>query len=610
LAEFVSPRPVLRLLARSLDTSLVMLVHSLGDRAKVEDAWPPSIAAGQVIRMPSGVVTNTPATLKTEAIRLPLQWTEACGARPTWLTALPLVGNPLHLVVASCAAAAPDIDDLKETAVLVAQTLAVGGKTQRERDASRRIAALVNNLPVPLVFVDAETLEMFLNDRARALLRLPKGPQDNQEAIADALAGLMQGAIEDGQAAPRSALASHDRASFEIERESETYKVQTEWINSADLTGRVWLFTDISREKAFHLELRELTSLLQLTIENVSAGVALVDDQLRLMLWNEAYVELFGYPPDAVYPRADFLDLARITAERGELGGESVEAALEALRQSLRQRSERRFEMLRENGRVLDVTRKSLKGGQFILTARDKTDEHRAAQLKDELVSTVSHELRTPLTSIAGALTLLKTGMVGELPPSAINLIEIAHRNSDRLSRLINDLLDMDKLEVGEASFRFAPVDLRALVWEAVVQSEPYAARFGVTLELDAQEAPVTVEADADRLMQVMSNLISNAAKFSPAGSRVTVRLRTVESSAQISVIDRGRGISPEFRKRLFARFAQEAGPSERGQSGTGLGLAITKAIVERHGGTIELDPATEVGATFHIDLPLGKACA
>jgi signal transduction histidine kinase len=596
---------VLRLLARSLGVPLVMLGHSRGDRVKVEDAWPSSTPAGQVMRLPPGLVTDAPAILKTQGIRLPLQWTEACGARPTWLAAAPLAGHPLYLVVASCAAAMPELDELEEAAALLAQTLAIGGTTQRERDASRRVAALVDNLPVPLVFVDAETVEMFLNDQARALLRLTTESEDAQGAIADALSALMQGAIEEGQAPSDSVLARGDRASFEIERENETYKVQTEWINGADLTGRVWLFTDISREKAFHLELRELTSLLQLTIENVSAGVALVNDDLRLMLWNEAYVELFGYPPDAVYLNADFLALARITAERGELGGESVEAAIAGLRDSLRQRSERGFEMLRSNGRVLDVRRKSLNGGRFIITARDKTDEHRAAQLKDELVSTVSHELRTPLTSITGALTLLKNGLIGELPPSALNLVEIAHRNSERLSRLVNDLLDMDKLEVGQAAFRFASVDLRTLVWEAVVQSEQYAARFGVTLELDTQDAPVVVTADADRLMQVMSNLISNAAKFSPADSTVTVRLRVVDSSARISVIDRGRGISPEFRNRLFTRFAQEAGPSERGQSGTGLGLAITKAIIERHNGTIELEPTTKTGATFHIDLPL-----
>lgn len=605
MVESTSVRALLRLLGRSLDSQLLLLAQSQGERVKVEDAWPASMSMGQMVRVPPGLMSDAPTMLDTRDVRLPLQWTEACGARPTWLAALPLPGHALHLVIASSASMRPDLTELIESAALIAQLLALGGKTQRERDASRRIAALVEHLPVPLIFVDAGTVEMFLNDRARALLRLARADQDSQDAIADALAALVQSAADSGEGVLETALASGGRASFEIEREAETYKVQTEWIDGADLSGRVWLFTDLSREKAFHFELRQLTSLLQLTVENVSEGVALVDDQLRLMLWNEAFVELLGYPREAVYAGADFLALAHITAERGELGGESVDAAVEALRESLRQRSERRIEILRSDGRVLDVRRKSLQGGRFIVTVRDKTDEHRAAQLKDELVSTVSHELRTPLTSIAGALSLLKSGKVGELTPSATNLVEIAQRNSERLSRLINDLLDMDKLELGKATFHFAPVDLSALARESAAQSQPYVERFGNTLELDTPETPIVVQADSDRLMQVMSNLISNAAKFSPAGSVITVRLRAIDTWALISVIDRGRGISPEFRKRLFTRFAQESGTLERGQSGTGLGLAITKAIVERHGGTIELDPTTETGATFHIKLPL-----
>jgi signal transduction histidine kinase len=540
--------------------------------------------------------------LETADIRLSLQWTEASGSRPAWLAAAPVMAQELHLVMACGSAVRPDIATLADAASVLKHLLEGGGNTRRQRETSGRIAALVDNLPTPLVFVDSGTVQVFLNDPARALLGLTAEEQLRPPVVAEALAALVQAGADTSAAPP---LQTEEARDFEISRAGQAYKVQTKWIDTGDLAGRVWLFTDVTRENAFRLELAELTGLLQLTIENVSEGVALVDADLRLMLWNEGFIALLGYPHEAVYAGADFMALVRLMAERGELGAEGVETALEGIRASLRSSAERTIELRRNDGRVLDISRKSLAGGRFILTVRDKTDEHRAARLKDELVSTVSHELRTPLTSISGAVTLLRSGKAGTLPENAIRLLDIAKRNSERLTRLINDLLDMDKLELGKATFNFAPTDLGPLLREAAAQSAPYVERFGVQLRLEVQDEPVTVQADGDRLMQVMSNLISNAAKFSPEGAEVTLRLTVADKLALISVVDRGRGISPEFRKRLFSRFAQEAGPYERGQAGTGLGLAISKAIIERHRGTIELDPNTKVGATFHVALPL-----
>jgi signal transduction histidine kinase len=597
----------LRLLAKSLDAQLLMLLHTRDQQSRIEEVYPPQDLGGYTLKVPDGLVCAAPTVIDTQGIRLALQWTEASGARPSWLAASPIESQGLHLVAAGMGLTGPDQPTLVDAAAVLEQLLQTGSGTQRDRDISRRISALVNNLPAPLVFADSGNVEVFLNDPARHLLGLASGAQLRPPIVAQALARLVRGAADLGNDNADLILGTEGHG-FEIDHHGVAYKVQTQQIDQDGLAGRVWLFTDVTREKAFRLELGELTGLLQLTVENVSQGVALVGADLRMMLWNESFIELLGYPREAVYAGADFLALARITAERGELGGEGVDAVLDGLRASLRSSEERTLELRRDDGRVLDIQRKSLAGGRFILTARDKTDEHRAARLKDELVSTVSHELRTPLTSISGALALLKSGKAGTLPPAAMNLLEIAHRNSERLGRLVNDLLDMDKLELGKAVFNFAPLDLRSLLWEAAMQSEPYAERFGVSLELDVVEEPVVVQADSDRLMQVMSNLISNAAKFSPAGAEVTLRLRVVAAEhAVISVIDRGRGISPEFRKRLFSRFAQESGPSERGQAGTGLGLAISKAIVERHGGTIDLDPDVKVGSTFRVTLPLSK---
>jgi signal transduction histidine kinase len=273
--------------------------------------------------------------------------------------------------------------------------------------------------------------------------------------------------------------------------------------------------------------------------------------------------------------------------------------------ESIKTTDSRRIEITRNDGRVLDIWRKSIEGGRFILTARDVTAERQTARLKEELVSTVSHELRTPLTAISGSLGLLAAGAAGELPAKAANLVKIASKNSSRLARLVDDLLDLDKLQSGKLQFHLVETDLAALLQEAREQNAPYAEKLGITLKIETLSDRLMSCVDPDRLLQVMSNLISNAAKFSPSGGEVVVQLAEDGEMARISVIDQGSGISAEFRERLFNRFAQEDASSQRGQSGTGLGLAITKEIVEQHGGTIELDPTVTRGSTFHVRLPL-----
>lgn len=362
------------------------------------------------------------------------------------------------------------------------------------------------------------------------------------------------------------------------------------------------LATDDSRKVAIHER-----ELLQLTVENVTEGVALVDGKLGLILWNEAFVDMFGYSPDQVVEGGNAGALMRITAERGELGPGDPDAIVAALAASIQTTEARRLEVARNDGRILDVWRKSIAGGRFILTARDVTDERHIARLKDELVSTVSHELRTPLTAISGSLGLMASGAAGELPPKAAKLVEIAHKNSHRLARLVNDLLDLDKLQSGSAEFQFADTDLGGLLNEAAEQNMPFAERFNVSLKVELPSEAVVASVDADRVQQVITNLVSNACKFSPQGGEVCLRLTSNGETARISVIDQGPGISPEFRQRLFNRFAQEDASNERGQPGTGLGLAISKSIVEYHGGDLELDPDTTSGSTFHVDLPLKR---
>jgi PAS domain S-box-containing protein len=243
-------------------------------------------------------------------------------------------------------------------------------------------------------------------------------------------------------------------------------------------------------------------------------------------------------------------------------------------------------------------------GRHVVAVIRDITERRRVAEMKDAFVSTVSHELRTPLTSIAGSLGLLAGGAAGELPDRAARLIGIAHSNSQRLVRLINDILDVEKLESGKLVLALSALDLRDIAARAIEGVRGYADQLGVTLSLSEGD-PAPVRGDADRLIQVVTNLLSNAAKFSPAGGEVTVTVNPETRIARLSVADRGPGISEAFRSRIFGKFAQADSTDTRAKGGTGLGLSIAREIAERHGGRLWFESAEGHGATFHLDLPL-----
>lgn len=237
---------------------------------------------------------------------------------------------------------------------------------------------------------------------------------------------------------------------------------------------------------------------------------------------------------------------------------------------------------------------------------RARVDLQTVINLKEQLVSTVSHELRTPVTSIAGSLALLRSGVGGMLTDRSASLVDIAARNAERLRLLVNDLLDMDRLESGRLTMSLADVDLIALLCTAIDENRPFATTAGVTLHLSVPAAPLHAETDGDRLCQAVTNLISNAAKFSPAGSTVHVALEEKGGVAHIRVADQGPGVPEDFRSRLFDRFSQAETVSGAAHlPGTGLGLAITRGIIDQLGGTIRLDEAVPRGATFEIVLPL-----
>jgi PAS domain S-box-containing protein len=243
-----------------------------------------------------------------------------------------------------------------------------------------------------------------------------------------------------------------------------------------------------------------------------------------------------------------------------------------------------------------------------VLSFRDISQRFALDRLKDEFVSTVSHELRTPLTSIRGALGLLTSGMLGEVNEKATNLLRIALTNSDRLVRLINDILDLERAQGGREPLVFRPVQMADLVRQAMDGMQLVAEQAGVMLIHDKTQ--VEVMADPDRMLQVLTNLLSNAVKFSQPNSAISVMLRPGSSGVTLSVIDQGRGIPADKLEAVFGRFQQVDASDSRQKGGSGLGLAICRAIVTQHSGRIWAERNPTRGTTFRVFLPYHPAAA
>lgn len=235
---------------------------------------------------------------------------------------------------------------------------------------------------------------------------------------------------------------------------------------------------------------------------------------------------------------------------------------------------------------------------------RDMSSEVKLARAREEFIATVSHELRTPLTAIKGAMGLLLSGATGSLPAKSRSFVEIAHRNADRLVLIVNDILDLEKIVAGKMEFSPAVGDLREVLTEARTANQSYADQYGVTVRLEGLDRPALAEFDAARILQVMTNLLSNACKFSRAGSEVVASIAVEDHHFRVSVRDSGIGIPAKDLPRMFDRFQQASNSDQRNRNSSGLGLSIVKAIVEKHGGTASLSSVERVGTTVTFTLP------
>ena len=253
--------------------------------------------------------------------------------------------------------------------------------------------------------------------------------------------------------------------------------------------------------------------------------------------------------------------------------------------------------------RALDAARLRQKEDERELTQRSALDS-----LKDEFVSTVSHELRTPLTSIRGALGLLSSGVLGTVDSKAQNLLRIALTNTERLIRLINDILDLERMDSGRSVLEVGRCSLPDLIYQATetmnAMAEAASVRIAVTPEASVVLPSVFFDGDPDRILQVLTNLLSNAIKFSPASSVVSIDVETPPEALIFRIVDQGRGIPEDQLETIFERFKQVEHGDSRHRGGTGLGLAICRSIVVQHGGTIWAQRNPVKGVSMCVRLP------
>ncbi len=240
---------------------------------------------------------------------------------------------------------------------------------------------------------------------------------------------------------------------------------------------------------------------------------------------------------------------------------------------------------------------------QMEILKRDNERTKAVSEMKSQFLATVSHELRTPLTSIKGSLDLANSGVFGHLPEKFARVFEIAQRNADRLNVLIDDLLDQQSIEAGRMRYDFKPVQLAEFVPRVIGANLSFADKFNINLLHNSIERDVFVTADPERLEQVLSNIISNAIKFSEAGSKVEISVEATEERVRLKVVDDGIGLSELDRDKVFDQFRQIDTSDYRRAGGTGLGMHISKRIIEAHGGKIDYLSNPERGTTFYVDL-------
>lgn len=354
--------------------------------------------------------------------------------------------------------------------------------------------------------------------------------------------------------------------------------------------------------------IRAQEAQLHAILSNVADAILTVDEQARILSANVQAEVVFAISlPDLLGAQLQTLLPKYPVSQLQTLVVGDISAPAGTQQQIRRDALARRGDGREVPVEMAATVMEGKDGRVYIISIRDQSEAQRLERMKSEFVSTVSHELRTPLTAIQGSLGLIAGGVAGPVSDRMEEMLKIATSNCERLVFLVNDILDLEKIELGRMTFNIVKLPLAAVIAEAIELNESYAAGFNIALVLKGSVAPeLCLHADKQRLIQVFTNLIANAAKFSPPGEVVSIETSTVKDGAvRIGIRDHGPGVPQDMREQVFEKFVQVEGVEAQRKGGSGLGLSISKAIVEAFGGKIGVECPTEGGSLFYIEMPI-----
>lgn len=417
---------------------------------------------------------------------------------------------------------------------------------------------------------------------------------------------LIQRAMNDGSDINTELVLKRDNS----ERRTVAIRAVCEFDASGVVKSLFGIIQDVTEERRHQASLRSKEELLSMAFRATSDGIWDWDLKTDQMWFSPQWKAQLGYEEDEIINSFEswanlIFDEDRVTAM------DQMDAHFRGERE--------RFEMIQrfrhKKGHTVFILVRAYAirdeqghASRMIAAHTDVTELKQLEQAKSEFTSIVSHELRTPLTAIHGAIGLLNGRFGADLSEQGRGLVRIALNNSERLNLLVNDILDMDRLQSGNMEFNLQAIALKDFLPQALENHRAYARKFKVALDYDQSGDSYYVLADTDRLMQVMANLLSNAIKFSHSDHTVRIRSHMRKGKIAISVIDTGRGIPREMRDKIFDKFIQADSSDQRHKGGTGLGLTISKTLIEKMDGDISVISRVDEGSTFTITLPQANA--
>ncbi len=500
-------------------------------------------------------------------------------------------------------------------------------------ETQKNINAIFDAAPVGMMLIDEHTIVQRVNNPIRQMLNKDDKKTINQR-FGDALGCI--NTISSGKGCGNSpacelcqlhkavdTILESRRSVHEVEIRP-TFKVDgqrmTRWFRisgePAIVNGcihAVIAINDITESKTAQRERRLAEDKYRTIFENSAVAISLVDEQERLISWNKFTENLLGMSREDLY-------LKPVKTLYPEEQWQKMRS------HNIRQKGMQHHmetQVLKKNGELIDVdiSLSILKNPEgkvigSIGVIRDIVERKKAErelketmEIKSQFISTVSHELRTPLASMREAVAIVSDEMAGEINKEQKNFLDIAKRNADRLSRLIDEFLDFQRLSANKMRFHMQDNDIKEVVKDAYNTMAPYAKKKGVHLSTELDGNMPKIKFDNDRMIQVLINLISNAIKFTPENGQVSVRAQRQGEDLAIRISDTGMGMPKEDLPKIFEQFYRVNHPN-RHVKGTGLGLTIVKKIVEVHRGRIEVDSEVDKGTTFTVFLPLSSETA